>query len=136
MDLTASVGDDAAAKAAAQQQALQMGMAMGAAEANRMADNASLSSSFVGRQSAALNDVSLDDGTGVEDDGNVPAWMMSGWVVDKKEIEYLNELGQGAFGAVSLVRVRGTLMAAKQLNPDADPARDVQRREELLREVK
>merc|ERR1711998_813375 len=79
MDLTASIGNDAAAKAAAQQQALQMGMAMGAAEANRMADNGSFSSSFVGRQSAALNDVSLDDGTGVEDDGNVPAWMMSGW---------------------------------------------------------
>lgn len=126
--------DDAAAKADAQQQALQIGMAMGAAEADRQADNGSFSSSFVGRQTAALNDVTLDDGTQAEDEGNVPAWMMSGWLVHKNEIEYLSELGQGMFGAVSLVRVRGTLMAAKQLNPDVE--HEEEKRQELLREVK
>jgi serine/threonine protein kinase len=127
--------DESDAKARAREDALQVGLMMGARMANRKneegADDLYRSSKMLGR----LDDVRLD---GEEDgaDADMPAWMMSGWVVDKKEIEYLSELGAGAFGAVSLVRVRGTLMAAKQLNPDADPTRDEARRAELLREVK
>jgi len=134
--------DDNAAKLAAQEQALQIGVAMGVASANAKSEKDGVANeNFSSRHSAALMLAPTDRDS---NNGDIPEWMMSGWVIDKKEIEYAGGvLGTGAFGSVTLVRVRGVLMAAKKLNNVThdmanlyDVQREAKRRDELLQEVR
>jgi len=140
--------DDAAAKAAAQEQALQMGVAMGVAAGNRQCEEEGVEGQFSDRHAAALaiGAVALGAGDGNDEDSDVPAWMMTGWVIDHKEVEQTGaSLGAGAFGAVSLVKVRGVLMAAKKLNSVGtggavgsvfDAQKEAKRRADLLAEAR
>jgi serine/threonine protein kinase len=107
--------DAAAAKAATQEQAFEMGVEMGVAAANRQCEEEGVEGTFSDRHTAALAIAAAAIGIDT-DNGDVPAWMMTGWVIDHKEVEQTGaSLGAGAFGAVSLVKVRGVLMAAKKL---------------------